>query len=318
MARIEAIIEFEHGIPCKKDVLGTEFPIVIGDNTGTIAFPNMPENFNRELTEIDLRPPKNSKLCETPYDYDKEWGNIVDSQGGSYVKKCIIWFPCSEENYKDVSLGINEKTNNYINQFTLFVEVLARIAIDENSCKGLEIIVNNKYYYFDENQYVCSAENIAIDLVMTVNPDSDFVSKQIIKQAIEQTNSNHKISDDHLFLRDSIFHRNRHEFRRAILDAATAVEIVLTKRIIDEFNTMDGLSSGFISSVLKKFHSLSGRVELMQSLNIELPLKKSVYLNILSTIRNRAIHAGYQSNLNEVNKVIEIATKTIDKFGERF
>ncbi len=318
MTRIETIIEFEYGIPCKKDVLGAEFPIMIGELRGTIAFPNLPENFNRELKEVDLRPPKNSKLCKTLYDYDKEWGRITDSQGNSYVKKCMIWFPCTAENYKDISLGINEKTNNYIDQFILFVEVLARIAIDENSCKGLYITGGSDYLYIDEYLKISSADITPYAIVVTINPDSDFVPEQIIRQAIEHTNSNHKICDDHLFLRDSIFHKNRYEFRRAILDATTAIEIALTKRILVEFKHMNVLPDGLINSVLKKFHSLRGRIELMQSLDIELPLKKSDYLDFLSNVRNRAIHAGYQSNLDEVKKVIVIATRTIDQFGSDF
>lgn len=319
MIRIESVIDFKYGIPCKMEVLGKEFSITIGSNNGVLAFPNIPDNFLDEfdidknrLSNLDLIQPKNSDI-QLPCVKDATWGRFSNNFGNSLVKQCSIWFPCSYENYKDVANGIGKLTEEYIGKFTLFLELLSKEALDEKIYNSVEVKSNHQFWIWGQDRYLKSAENAMFNVVVHGLSEDCFFSHNLVSEAIELTNEMKEPNYSRVLLRDAMVHRNNHDFRRAILDAATAIEIAFTNKIINEFNNRGIGNDDFTNSILRKFHSLNGRIELLSSLGIKLSISQNVY-NELSNIRNRAIHAGYGSNREEASKVIDAASETVIKF----
>jgi hypothetical protein len=320
MIRIESVIDFKYGIPCKKEVLGKEFSITIGTNKGVLAFPNIPDNFLDEfdidknrLSNLDLIQPKNSDI-QLPCVKEATWGKFSDNLGNSCVKQCGIWIPCSYENYKDVANGIGNLTEEYIRKFTLFLELLSKEALDEKIYNNIEVESSYQFWIWGQDRYLKSAENTTINVNVHCLSDDCFFSHNLVSEAIELTNEMKEPNYSRVLLRDAMVHRNNHDFRRAILDAATAIEIAFTNKIINEFNNRGIGNDDFSDSILRKFHSLNGRIELLSSLGIKLPISQKVYKDFLSNIRNRAIHAGYESNRAEASKVIDAASETVLRF----
>lgn len=320
MLRIESVIEFKYGIPCKKEVLSKEFLITIGTNNGILAFPNIPDNYLDEFdldknrgSNLDLVHPTNSDL-KLPCVKEATWGKFSDNLGNSRVKQCDIWIPCSYENYKDVANGIGKLTEEYISKFILFLELLSQRVLCKNIYNDLEVKFSHQFWIWEKDRYLKDAENATIHIIAHSLSKDNFFSHKLISEAIELTNEMKEPNYSRVLLRDAIAHRNNHDFRRAILDATTAIEIAFTNRIIKEFNNRGIGNDNFSDSILRKFHSLNGRIELLLSLDIKLPISQKVYKDFLSNIRNRAIHAGYKSNREEASKVIDAASETVLKF----
>lgn len=322
MARIETVVEFKHGIPCKKEVLGLEYSVKIGSNNGIIAFPNIPLNYLDEFnfdkgraSNLELVHPTNSDLKLFSVK-DAEWGKFYDNTGNSIVKHCSIWFPCSYEKHEEVAIGLGKLTENYINRLILFIEILTQHALGKKTYNTIEVESMIQYWILGNDKCFKNAENISISVHVHHLPQEVFLSKKLINQAIEYTNKEKKPNYSLVLLRDAISHQNDQDFRRTILDATTAIEIAFTNRIIKEFIKQGIEESDFRNSILKKFHSLSGRVELLESLKIKLPIPKKTYKEFLSNIRNRAIHAGYNPSKEETSKVISLTIDTLNSFCE--
>jgi hypothetical protein len=208
------------------------------------------------------------------------------------------------------------KTNEYISKVILFIEILSNKALDSFSCGGTEKEDITQYWMWDENGIMDNAEDssFCFKITSTILDFNDYLSKEIISRAIEYSNKDLKPAAAYLFIRDAIFHYNNKEYRRSILDASTAIEIALTERLLEEFSNRNIKDKKFINSLLKKYHSLGGRIDLIIALDIGLPRSPSEYTNFLSRIRNRAIHGGYKSDRIEAKKVIDIARATVEKY----
>jgi hypothetical protein len=247
---------------------------------------------------------------------DAEWGKFYDNTGNSIVKRCSIWFPCSYEKHGAIANGLGKLTENYINRLILFIEILTQNALGKKTYNTIEVESMIQYWILGNDKCFKNAENISISVLVHHLPKEVFLSNKLFNQAIEYTNKEKKPNYSLVLLRDAISHQNDQDFRRAILDATTAIEIAFTNRIIKEFIKQGIEESDFSKSILRKFHSLSGRVELLESLKIKLPIPKKTFKEFLSNIRNRAIHAGYNPSKEETSKVISLTIDTLKAFSE--
>ncbi|OFX43581.1 MAG: hypothetical protein A2046_01510 [Bacteroidetes bacterium GWA2_30_7] len=313
--RIETIFELPNDIPCKKEVLGMEFQIEIGSHKGILAFPNIPRDFKKRLsndgiTDNKLICPTNSEI-QIPHNENVHWGYFFDSNGNASVKKCSIWFPCNLDEYNEIGSKLSKITSKYIDKFILFLEILSKNTFDNKAGLNIDVEHLTGYWLFDKTGSMINAHNNEINISVTFHSDEFCISKNLIEKALYFSNMGFEPSLQYKLFRDSIFHKNNDDFRRAIIDASTAIEIVLTERIKEEYIKRKINDTNFIKSKLEKHHSLSGRIELITMLNINLPRPKSDYKETLSRIRNKSIHAGYKPSLNEVKTVIEIANDTL-------
>jgi len=102
----------------------------------------------------------------------------------------------------------------------------------------------------------------------------------------------------------------REDYRKSILESATAVELCLTNRIKNEFEVI-GLSFG--EKLLKKFRMLGGRFELIRLLEIELP--EIDYQKLLIDPRNEVVHKAHFPDGSIASKVIEVSEGLLALFS---
>jgi hypothetical protein len=316
MTRIETTVEFPHGIPCKNDVLGTEHTILIDSHEGIVSFPNIPSNYKESLPiRKRLIQPNNGNM-EVAFYKTLDWGNYSDS-GLSCMKRCIIWFPCNSVDYKKMGDEIGKNISGYFENFILFLEIYLKKAFDSYPTCGSSAENLTRYWLWEKDGKMMDARNPTISFSVNLVSEEFFASKDIIKEALSYSNKGFEPNLTYKLLRDSIFHKNRKDFRRAILDSSTAIEIALTERIKDELSTRNINDENLTDSFLKKYHSLRGRIELLKTLNVKLPRSKKDY-DEFSNMRNRSIHAGYISNHSEAEKAVELAIDTLNTFSKLY
>lgn len=322
-ARIQSTVIMPNGLPCKKEVLGCEFNIKVDELNGILAFPRLPNDYREILrkegfSETKLLRPQNANI-ELCYN-DIQWGNFSNSQGNSNVDCLAIWFPCNFNECEQIANKLSDKINPYIDKFILFLEIISGNAFSRKTGNSIHIETKElnhiQFLYLNEkNIRDFSPKEIDIKLDVIFNSNENFINHDTVLNAIKLTNNGYNHNLAHILLRDSIYYRVNNENRKAILDASTAIEIALTRRIKSEFQVKN-ISEKLQESLLKKYHSISGRIELFQSLEIDLPCKIEEYKTFLAKIRNKAIHAGHTPSTEEARRVIEVAKMTVNEFCE--
>ncbi|RJX34670.1 MAG: hypothetical protein C4531_03600 [Desulfurivibrio sp.] len=104
--------------------------------------------------------------------------------------------------------------------------------------------------------------------------------------------------------------RRNEDYRKAIIEGATALEVCLTMRILEEFNTQ-GISFG--EKLLQKFRMLGGRFELIRLLGISLPEKD--YSTLIINPRNDVIHHAAFPDKALANQVIREVEELLQLFS---
>ncbi len=106
---------------------------------------------------------------------------------------------------------------------------------------------------------------------------------------------------------DAWLELKNNNYRKSVLDAATAVELALNKVLRDK-SPVDG---NYTNEFLKDYNSLSKKRKLCEFLKIDLPDYK--YDKEFEGLRNRAIHAGTVPTEKESKKALEIANEVLNK-----
>lgn len=317
--RIETIIEFPFKIPCKVEVLGAEFQIKIGSHWGILAFPKIPEDYlerfeNDEIINTNLIFPTKANK-QLPNNEDNYWGCFYDNAGNSWVQKCSVWFPCNENDFRELGNDISKITKQYIDKFILFLEILSENTFEQN-LDNISVNENLTQYWFLKEGNIYNAEKPKFTLNITIINNQIFISKDIIEKSLNFSNQGFEPKLQYKLFRDAIFHKNNNDYRRAIIDIATVIEIVFTGEIIKEFAKIKIKEQNLIKSVLKKYHSLSGRIELLSTMNINMPRHKNDYIKCINEIRNKSVHSGYNPNKNEIKNALDITKVTLKHFCE--
>ena len=320
MTRFESIISFPYGIPCKFDIFGSEFQIEVNGVIGTIAFPCLPTDFIEKISNPNYRnnliKPLNADPQIVKFLNHYEWGIYRDKNGNGNVNSISLWFDCEYSNCNETVALVQDRLFKYIDKFLLFLETLTFSNFNEFTCGLLKFDRFTQFWMWNDSKILVQAGTAGIKIIVPDFSKHVFISKNIVDEAIKYANFNYEISLPFKLIRDAIEHKNNKNYRRAILDSSTAIEISLTKRIEEELKIKNIIDPKLNSILLKKFHSLGGRIELIEALNIELPRPKKDYLDFISKLRNKAIHSGYLSNDDEVQKFIEIAQEIVIKFSE--
>ena len=96
-------------------------------------------------------------------------------------------------------------------------------------------------------------------------------------------------------------------YRKSILDLATAVEVCFSLIIVNRLTAQNKLNNYIIS----KHYSLRQKRELLVAFEVKLPFSDKDYTENLDKIRNRVIHGGYSPTEVEIKKALNITKKTL-------
>jgi len=151
-------------------------------------------------------------------------------------------------------------------------------------------------------------------LLITVSPVNDLTSDRW-KAVLQAASDGRQPPTEHLLLRDAIAANRRGQRRRAVLDAATAAEMALTYLLDQE---LAGLRSDVAGYVREKSRQISGRVQALKNLGVQLPgdAGKRI-ISCLAEPRNKAIHGGHEPSVDETREALKIADEIMEAASPR-
>jgi len=302
------IIEFTSSVLCSRDSLGQAVEISIAGNDGMLILPSLPEWTENEGGHLDkpLVPPKEAKTWKRG-----DWGRPLSyPTGESQVDKVLLEFTIPSERAEEICQEIYQEFSSWINLFEQYVTLLttgnkfsfiesgngstARLDLLEKKGSGLSHITSKQ------------SETIAIDLLTDQSLHLDE-----LKKACQLASRRLAPRLEYDMLLEAYSARQSADYRKAIVTAATALEICLTSRILKEFKTQR-ISFGE-KLMKKKFRTLGGKFDLIRLLSIPLPGKD--YVELILRPRNDVVHKAILPDRKLANQVISEVGELLRAFS---
>lgn len=306
---LEGFIQFENDIPVTIECLGERFPINIGGVDGFLAMPRMFEGFyevnDRKLGPLRV-PNYNGSI---DYVENLDWGKVYNSPlGDSYIKGFCIVFPDIEK------LEFEEKGQNIFNNLaewrnTLIENISVRRHTDFRGKRRLILMGGGdgtgEYGLFRKmswpDKYFRPKSNDMGAIV--INVARTFVFDKIsFQQILDDTSQINKPLLPFYFFLDAERAKFEKNYRKSLLDCATAVELCFSLVLVNLLPPPNKLN---------KYNSLKQKRKVLNDLEITLPFNENEYKNGLDNIRNRVIHGGYIPSKEEVSKAVIITENTL-------
>lgn len=307
---IEAFLFFKNDLPFLADCLGKVVPFTINGTKAIFCTPQFPSKpTNNSKISTNLSRPLNCQYKAS----NVFWGQVMNTTTGECrVRSCFIKMNSIVPN--QTSTGLLEEIDSwylrFLDNLTVLsgynvrgirkAETLSPIGFDR-----FELFLNGKHFSDYANQDIT---------INSAYADSNHkrhkqygISYENLKKAIEVTSQNKKPVIEWYFVMDSLESFQLKNYRKAILDAATAVEIALHGVI--EKNIQGG--EKFKKEILQNYNSLSKKRSLCKALAINLPSYD--YQHQFEKLRNQAIHAGRLPTKEEAEQALKIAVGTLNE-----
>ncbi len=283
---IFGIVKFSLPLFCSKDSLGQSVEICIAGNDSTLTLPSLPEWTENESDPLHmpLVPPTEAKTWKRGEKLIF-WGSPVSYPSGeAQVEKALLEFNLPSKHADEICQEIYHKFRSWINLFEQYVVLLTtqntRSAIEGGDCSDRLELLEAKGGGFSH-----ISRKQSEPIVVTLSDTDESLHLEDLKEACRLASLQLAPRLEYAMLLEAYSARQNADYRKAIIEAATALEICLTGRIREEFETQ-GISFG--EGLLKKFRMLGGSLELIRLLSIPLPDKD--YVDLILNPRNKVIH----------------------------
>lgn len=274
------LLTFPKDLLCRKEVLGENFDAVISGVKVKVCFPCYPKDITSSDDYIHkdytLEPPK-CRVLKRGED-QIEWGRLTSYPAcNARVASVMILIDCKEdieENAKKLYSSIKVWGKKLIDYCDLCVKDLSinTRSPDSNTCR-LELVYEKYIPSFGTTH-----------LIIPFIKDEDCLTKNQVIDALIFASSNEEISLEYQMLLSAYKARTERQYRQAIVDACSAVEICLNKQI-EEYCRKIGLDSEIL---FKKYRSLGDKFTLIKKIdenfNVTNPFDRIV------SPRNRVVH----------------------------
>lgn len=311
MTAVLNIVELPVAIGVKPDVLGTRSSVIIGEHRGELCAPALGEASYREAF-AELDPPRVQGVwnvirvfnhgARDPFE-NVQWGMpTVWGMGRSEVRlahiaalvlRIFVDDPPVRETAQRVGEAVMQSFNPWFAQFLRWIEVLAAQDLDITSPydgwrkDGLGL--THPWVIAGGGGLTYSYVNRPLIGVMP--SEETGVSKAQWKRSVGAANAALEIPGPHLLMRDARAAYTRSDYRRAVIDTGTAVELTLSELLHGRLS--QGLNGGVVDEILSRVRSFRDRQRLARRLGIRLP--DDLY-KLVAEPRNDVLHRNQTPN----------------------
>ena len=308
MKKLKGILKFETELDWSKDVLDKSFNTVITDIHCTLFFPKLNElwfedkNNDLDYLHMSLKSPSSA---DTWYIGNKEktWGYLKSYPTGiSHISDLFCIFHLDENNdINDVSKKLYDGINSWKNTFYKYLKLLSKqLRFKDNKTNESPSLT----LYFNSSRIQDNHE-----FTFECIEYEDCITSDIVIRALTLTKTNFHIPLHYNLILDAYNELENSNYRKAVIDAATSLETLLTQKIITEF-TKQNITFG--DKLLRDYSMISNKFKLLKILDI--PIPSTDYKKKILEPRNKAVHGG-----NPLDKKTAImAIKEVEKYLDTF
>jgi hypothetical protein len=294
------IVEFSTSLFCSSDTLGQTVDISIGGHTGTLALPSLPDWGEHE--EDPLHRPLLGPAQARTWKRGESliyWGrpNSYPS-GDASVELALIEFPLHPDNLESSAQRIYEGFGAWLDLFEKYVILLTtqntrNLVYSGDGPGRIELLIKEDAGL----RHLCRTN--AKRVTFEISGGGEALHLEQFREASRLSSQRLPPRFEYRLLLEAYNARKNDDYRKAIIEAANALEICLTARIMEEFDTQ---RISFGEKLLQKFRMLGGRFELVRILGISLPKKD--YERLVIQPRNDVVHQAAFPDKALTNQVI--------------
>jgi|GEM_PF-3192792 len=284
---VYGIVGFEEAIACARDVLGHREVISIGGVEGTIEFPSLPywsptDSDPLHMPLVSPETAKGWKLGGEPVC----WGRPTSYPAGYASVSCVLLeFVIPDSELRAAANQIRDAFMQWRSMFNDFLELITK----QRRTRAVEVtgeVSGLHLFYWDVDGKHAWAYDDNIHVTITSTGGDTYLKLAQLKQICRLCSSNAQPSLEYSLQLDAYRALRAADYRKAVIDSATAAEVVLTKAIVKWCNE-NGKDS---EEVLKQKKTLGGRLKLARKHVIPLP-SIDLYKLVVEP-RNDAVHEG--------------------------
>lgn len=307
---IEGYIEFENSIPVTIDCLGKKFPIEIAGVKGFLATPLLFKDFNETHK---LGPLKVPEIGDIKFIDGFDWGSVHSwPKGDSAIRASKILFAdISEESFENTGNKIASELEKWrIRLIDNIGYSLRKSYSGTTRSKTISSFGIGQFELFKKNKgpdkrfIPIDREKIEISIVLNHSRGFD---EEGLRKVLKDTSKGIEPLLPFYFFLDAERAYFEENYRKSVLDSATATEVCFSQIINELLPTPDDLNKYSYS----KHSSLRQKRDLLKVLKVVLPEKEKDFFVKLDSVRNRVIHGGYTPNQEEVRAALKIAENTL-------
>lgn len=304
---IEGLIEFSDSFGIAPDCVGKTYPIKIAGYNGVLAMPRYKPEYLKSAGSKShpwlIKPFKlKLKLPEGFF-----WGISSNPVfGGSSIRACALFFEVDDQKDADtIGATIYKVLLDWRMLLHLNISVVQKrdirakrkhAYIAPSAMEQIRLVNTTTNLPYCEYEYY---EPIKLRDFPYVLGDKDII------QILNYTSDGVYPHIAYILLTDAEAALNKEDFRKTILDAATALEVCFTAKI-EELLTLDDDMKKYVS---KHIQALAKKGEFIQKFH-GLPQKNDEYRRRLYEIINKAIHEGetvFKDDAIKAYKLVEEA-----------
>lgn len=305
------IVEFSTSLFCSADALGHSVDISIAGHTGIFSLPSLPEWAERE--EYPQYKPLLGPAKARDWKRGKDllfWGRLKSYlTGDATVDRALIELSLSGDNLKAASQQAYEDFGEWLDLFEKYVILLTAQnthchALSNDQPRGVELFIQEN----DGHKHISRTNPKGIKIVLS--DEDEALHLEQLKEAARLSSQRLLPRFEYRLLLEAYSARKSRDYQKSIIEAANALEICLSARIMEECDRQ-GISSG--DKLLQKFCMLGGRFELMKLLGISLPNKD--YETLVNKPRNDMVKRGFFPDTALANQVITAVEELLRLFS---
>lgn len=320
--RLLLMVTIGKGVPVQADLLGTRWELPAG--LGMLVLPDTPvgpEPWRRDLLAPPIEGADRALTWFGKRDEDRHesvWGR---GSGGfadrtlseAFLRSAVVVTASQPFDIRVYGVAMMDEIagalDDWIDAFCEWLEVVATIDMRPD----LDMSAMTPKHVYPRPLAVDDDGNVerypTMSQIASVWRSPRHVSLIEWSRAVEYTNAKRRPPEEHLLLRDSRAARNRHDSRKAVIDAATAAEVALAAAIRRRLSAAPDEQA--IEQVLRNSSGLAELFDLAVALGSNGGVSGSQVRGQLAGRRNEAVHRGMEPTRAETTEALQTASAIV-------
>lgn len=318
MVVMQGIHHFPLAICVAADAIGISRPVEVGGVAGTLHLPAAPTTtYSPKAPWPHLTPPAALKTALFDELSSVRWGAPTSippppaAIAYYHVSAGLFSFEIAlSDDPNTIGHKVREDLDAWWQRLCTWLQAYSGQRLDATRppVDARERISRTKFYRVDVDGRVRSARKTEAHIELYIDPNPSTVSVDQWSSAVRRTSNKEELPLEHRFLNDAVSALHAFDGRRAVLDAATAVELCVGKALEAELSKATA-HAALRTLVRKEFDSLDKMVKALLALGA--PIRQDSIQQSIAKPRNRTIHAGAEQSPEEVRRSVEVATQVV-------
>ncbi|MBW8334239.1 MAG: hypothetical protein K0M40_19635 [Prolixibacteraceae bacterium] len=304
--KIIGYIAIEEGLPLKSNCLNQSIDIKINQFEGRLLSPKLPDTFfedSEKLGILLIEPESDINFNESI-----EWGQPFSwPHGESNVTRFKIEIDVNDDiNVDRIKEELSNETAKWIRRFKEnFFAYNYHVGVPHYEVKNRNTEDFDYYLKKTNGSKVERITSRKMQMVKIFNVVSLDIT--VLKEVVKATSSEKNLSPEYQLLKEAHKALRTQEYRKSILDSATALELCLTNILKKNLKVAD---NHLLIEILKTNNSISKKRNLLKHTKFQLP--EYNYQKKVEDVRNRAIHVGINPSDDEAKNAYEIVAQALE------